>query len=147
MAGWALGTGYDNRYFKKWMLENYFNFHEPLRVFPENLRQFSSILANIWMLETTYESKEEGKDQESLQLSTTPDQGHHIGKWQKHKKTPHTRQITLKVRKRAKIRNQYNPVPHLTQDKTAKRSNSECDIKNDVNPIISSECWFLYVCW
>ena len=26
------------------------------------------------------------KDQELIQSSTTPDTGHHIGKWQKHKK-------------------------------------------------------------
>ena len=30
-------------------------------------------------------------DQESIQSSTTPDPGHHMGKWQKHKKTLHTR--------------------------------------------------------
>ena len=51
-----------------------------LGAFPENLKQFASKLTNIWMLETTYESKEEGKDQESIQLSTTPDPGHHIVK-------------------------------------------------------------------
>ena len=27
-----------------------------------------------------YKSKEEGKDQESIQSSTTPDPGHHMGK-------------------------------------------------------------------
>ena len=32
-------------------------------------------------------SKEEGKDQESIQSSTTPDPEHHLGKWQKHTKT------------------------------------------------------------
>ena len=36
------------------------------------------------------ESKEEGKDQELIQSSTTPDPGHHMGKRQKHKKTSHT---------------------------------------------------------
>ena len=35
-------------------------------------------------------SKEEGKDQES-NLSSTPNPKHRMGKWQKHKKTPHTR--------------------------------------------------------
>ena len=35
---------------------------------------------------------EAGKDQESVQSSTTPDQGNHMGKWQKHKKTSYTRQ-------------------------------------------------------
>ena len=38
------------------------------------------------------ESKEEGKDQESIQSSTTPDPGHHVGKRQKHNKTPYTRE-------------------------------------------------------
>ena len=30
----------------------------------------------------------EGKTQESIQSSFTPDPGHHMGKWQKHKKHP-----------------------------------------------------------
>ena len=29
------------------------------------------------------QAKEEGKDQESIQSSTKPDPGHHLGKWQK----------------------------------------------------------------
>ena len=29
-------------------------------------------------------SKKDGKDQESIQLSATPDQGYHMGKWQNH---------------------------------------------------------------
>ena len=60
----------------------------------------------------------------------------------------------MKVKRKAKIRNQYNQVRHLTQDiilesdkntrkhhilKAAKRSNSECGIKKDINPIITSE--------
>ena len=28
----------------------------------------------------TFQNKEEGKDQESIQSSTTPDPGHHMGK-------------------------------------------------------------------
>ena len=32
------------------------------------------------------QSIEEGKYLESIQSSTTPDPGHHMGKWQKHKK-------------------------------------------------------------
>ena len=36
--------------------------------------------------------KGEGKDQESIQSSTAPDPGHHMVKWQKHKKTSHTRE-------------------------------------------------------
>ena len=41
-------------------------------------------------------SKEEGKDQESIQSSTIFDPGHHMGKWQKHKKTSHTREKSKK---------------------------------------------------
>ena len=37
-----------------------------------------------------HESKEEGKDQESMQLRTTPDSEHHMGNT-KHKKIHHTR--------------------------------------------------------
>ena len=36
------------------------------------------------------ENKQEGKDQESIQSSTTPDPGHHMGRWQEHKGTSHT---------------------------------------------------------
>ena len=38
------------------------------------------------------QSKEEGKNQESIQSSTTPDPGHHVEKCQKHKKPPHIRE-------------------------------------------------------
>ena len=34
-----------------------------------------------------YHKKEEGNDQEMIRSSSTPDQGHHMGKWQKYKKT------------------------------------------------------------
>ena len=37
------------------------------------------------------QNKEEGKDEESIQLRTTPDLKHHMGKLQKQKKTSHTR--------------------------------------------------------
>ena len=37
----------------------------------------------------------------------------------------------LKVRNRAKIRNQYNQVPHLTQDTNRKVTNSQLDISNE----------------
>ena len=37
----------------------------------------------------------------------------------------------LEVRKRAKIRNQYNQVPHLTQDTNGKVTNSQLDITNE----------------
>ena len=36
--------------------------------------------------------KQEGKDRESIESNTTPDPGHHMGKWQKHKKTSHTKE-------------------------------------------------------
>ena len=36
-----------------------------------------------------------------------------------------------KVRKRAKIRNQYNQAPHLTQDTNGKVTTSQLDIKNE----------------
>ena len=36
-----------------------------------------------------------------------------------------------KVRKRAKIRNRYNPAPHLTQDTNGKVTTSQLDITNE----------------
>ena len=56
---------------------------------------FGSMLFSIKSLEvwdTGLQSKEEGKDQESIQSSTTSDPRHHIGKWQKLKKASHTRE-------------------------------------------------------
>ena len=38
-----------------------------------------------WLKAPTY-SKEEGKCQKSIQSSTTPDPGHHTGKWQNTRK-------------------------------------------------------------
>ena len=37
----------------------------------------------------------------------------------------------VKIRKRAKIRNRYNQVPHLTQDTNEKVTNSQLDITNE----------------
>ena len=37
----------------------------------------------------------------------------------------------MEVRKRAKIRNRNNQVPHLTQDNNWKVSNSQLDITNE----------------
>ena len=37
----------------------------------------------------------------------------------------------FKVRKRAKIRNRYNPVPRLTQDTNGKVTDSQLDITNE----------------
>ena len=47
------------------------------------------------MVQESIGSKEEGKHQESIQSSTTPDPGHHMGKWGKHMKTPQTREPVL----------------------------------------------------
>ena len=41
-------------------------------------------------LETVESRKSESKDQESIQSSTTPDPGYHMGKWQKHNYTSQT---------------------------------------------------------
>ena len=46
---------------------------------------------SVYMWNSPY-SKEEGKDQESIQPSTTSDWRNHMRKWQKHKKTSHTRE-------------------------------------------------------
>ena len=46
----------------------------------------------VVLLLMSVQSKEEGNDQESIQSNTTPDLEHHMGKWQKHKKTSHTRE-------------------------------------------------------
>ena len=45
-----------------------------------------------WNTLVWHQSKDEGKYQESIQSSSTPDPGHLMGKWQKHKKTSHTRE-------------------------------------------------------
>ena len=39
--------------------------------------------------------------------------------------------IFVKVSKGAKIRNQYNQVPHLTQDTSGKETNSQLDTTNE----------------
>ena len=49
------------------------------------------ILFAIKVTKVRRHSKEEGKDQESIHSSTTPDPGHHMGIWQKHKKTSYQR--------------------------------------------------------
>ena len=40
-------------------------------------------------------------------------------------------EATIKVRKRAKIRNRYNQVPHVTQDTNGKVTNSQLNIINE----------------
>ena len=45
----------------------------------------------INVLSLKSKSKEKGKDPESIQSSTKPDPSNQMGKWQTHKKIPHTR--------------------------------------------------------
>ena len=50
--------------------------------------------------------------------------------------------LLLQVRKRAKIRNRYNQVPHLTQDTNGKVTTSQLDITNqsqEVSPFPSAD--------
>ena len=44
---------------------------------------------------------------------------------------PVARLVTIKVRKRAKIRNRYSQAPHLTQDTKGKVTTSQLDITNE----------------
>ena len=43
--------------------------------------------------------------------------------------------MDIKVRKRTKIRNRYNQVPHLTQDTNGKVTNSQLDATNESQEI------------
>ena len=43
--------------------------------------------------------------------------------------------ITLKIRKRAKIRNRYNQAFHLTQDTNGKGTTSQLDITNESSEV------------
>ena len=52
--------------------------------------QLFSVAEHAGLSAALSEIKEEGKDQETIQSSTTPDPEHHMGKWQKHKKTWNT---------------------------------------------------------
>ena len=45
-----------------------------------------------WSYCHALQSKEEGRYQESIQSNTIPDPAHHMGKWQKHNITSHTRE-------------------------------------------------------
>ena len=45
--------------------------------------------------------------------------------------TTHLIKLILKVSKGAKIMNQYNQVPHLTQDTNGKVTNSQLDTTNE----------------
>ena len=47
--------------------------------------------------------------------------------------------ISLKVSKGAKIRNQYNQVPHLTQDTNGKVTNSQLDILLFITAVVQDE--------
>ena len=47
--------------------------------------------------------------------------------------------MPFKARKRPKIRNRYNQVPHLTQDTNGKVTTSQLDITNEskeVTPVV-----------
>ena len=51
----------------------------------QNLKTFYILIAsNFRTVLWSYKSKKGGKDQESIQSSTTPDPGYYMGKWQKH---------------------------------------------------------------
>ena len=55
---------------------------------------------------------------------------------------PRNSRNILKVSKGAKIRNQYNQVPHLTQDTNGKVTNSQLDTTNEsqeVNPFLAGD--------
>ena len=52
-------------------------------------------------------------------------------KLQEHKTTLYCSLESIKVRKRAKIRNRYNQAPHLTQDTNGKVTTSQLDITNE----------------
>ena len=57
-----------------------------------------------------------------------------------------TLSILWKVSKGAKIRNQYNQVPHLTQDTNGKVTNSQLDTTNEsqeVSPFPAGDHSFL----
>ena len=60
--------------------------------------------------ELIIQSKEEGKDQELIQPSTTPDPGHHMTKRQKHKKTPQTRDHLIPAGDHKAARNRQNGI-------------------------------------
>ena len=47
------------------------------------------------------------------------------------------RRVNVKVRKRAKIRNRYNQVPHLTQDTNGKVTNTQLDTTNESQEVSS----------
>ena len=56
--------------------------------------------------------------------------------------------IDMKVRKRAKIRNQYNQAPHLTQDTNGKVTTSQLNITNEsqeVSPFPAGDPSGMYI--
>ena len=48
----------------------------------ESVYRYGSMSPDLY--ESSIQSKKGGKDQESIQSSTKPDPGYHMGKWQKH---------------------------------------------------------------
>ena len=59
---------------------------------PNQLASYESIWSGFNISQDAKKSKE-GKDQESIQSSTTPDPGHHMGKWQKHNHTQESQEV------------------------------------------------------
>ena len=62
---------------------------------------------------------DEGKDQESIQLSTTPDPGHHMGKWQ------NTRELQIQAGQ------EVNPFPVGDHKAAMKRQESMTNTKHN----------------
>ena len=55
------------------------------RIYPKYTAYTSAIMLYekvIGHISQLHKSKKDGKDQESIQSSTTPDSGYHVGKWQ-----------------------------------------------------------------
>ena len=96
--------------------KNKFNYWE-IWVSEESGEIFLMILLHKWHFKWESQdskSKKDGKDQESIQLSTTPDPGYHMGKWQKHNLTSQTRA------KRSALSQQW---PQGSNEQTQKHDN------------------------
>ena len=114
---------------------------------------FSSKIIKI-ILDNAYilvQFNKRGKYQEWIQSSTTPDTGYHMEKWQIHNLTTQTRgrrlaikiiswSITIKVSKKATIRNRYNQAQHLAQEphgkvtKTQETPHAREPLSQEVSP-------------
>ena len=87
-------------------------------------------------------SKEEDKDQKTIQSSTTPDPRHHMGKWQKHKETPRTREprgqllpsrLSQGDHKNARNRQESIIKTHLKHKWSATCDFQQCDLLTSVD--------------